>query len=118
MRWAKYLNIPIAKETPPGFPVNTLPIQRVLASISLYHPQSLPGAISLFYQNFWAHYNEPTKPEVMLGIVNTILGNEEDARKVVEKSKSDEVKKKLTADTQKAFSAGAFGLPWFIGGCN
>ena len=114
-RWSKYFKIPISAEAPPGFPVNTLPIQRVLASLSLSHPESLDSAIGLFYQNLWVHYAEPTKPENMLAIVSTIVGSEEEAKKVIERSTSKEVKDKVIANTDQAFKEGAFGLPWFVG---
>lgn len=100
---------------PPGFPNNTLPIQRVLTSISLSHPQSLPSAIALFWQNFWVHWTDPLKPENMLAIVKTIVGSEEEALKVIERAKSEEVKKKLATSTDQAYKDGAFGLPWFVG---
>jgi 2-hydroxychromene-2-carboxylate isomerase len=61
------------------------------------------------------HYAEPTKPENLLAIVRTVVGSEEEAKKVVEASKGEEVKKKLNENTQKSFDAGAFGLPWFVG---
>ncbi|KAF2255428.1 thioredoxin-like protein [Trematosphaeria pertusa] len=114
LRWAKYFNIPVSKDAPPGFPINTISIQRALTAISRSHPQCLPSAISLFYQNFWVHYAEPTKPENLLAIVRTVVGSDEEAKKVVEASKSDEVKKALTGNTDRAFEEGAFGLPWFV----
>ncbi|KAH7132085.1 hypothetical protein B0J11DRAFT_520780 [Dendryphion nanum] len=113
-RWSKYFNIPISAEPPPGFPIKTLQIQRVLESLSLSHPQSLDSAIGLFYQNFWVHFNDPTKPENMLAIVSTIVGSEEEANKVIERSTTKEVKDKLAANTDQAFKDGAFGLPWFV----
>ncbi|KAF2710557.1 thioredoxin-like protein [Pleomassaria siparia CBS 279.74] len=113
-RWSQLLNIPISDNAPPGFPINTISIQRVLASLSLTHPQSLPSAISLFFQNFWVHYTEPTKPENLLALVSTIVGGEEEAKKVLESSKGDEAKKKLAANTELSFKDGAFGLPWFV----
>ncbi|KAH7391945.1 thioredoxin-like protein [Pyrenochaeta sp. MPI-SDFR-AT-0127] len=112
-RWAKTFNIPISLNAPPGFPINTLPIQRTLASLSLSHPQSVESAISLFYENFWVQYHEPTKPENILAILRTIVGSDAEAQKVLERTKSDEVKKILTENTNKAFKDGAFGLPWF-----
>jgi 2-hydroxychromene-2-carboxylate isomerase len=71
----------------------------------------------LFYQNFWVHYAEPTKPENLLAIVSTIVGGEEEAKKVLETSKGDETKKRLSGNTDRAFGEGAFGLPWFVGTC-
>jgi 2-hydroxychromene-2-carboxylate isomerase len=100
---------------PPGFPINTIPLGRVLAALSISHPQKLTSAISFFYQNFWVHYTEPTKPENLLAMLTTILGSEEEAKKLVEASKGDEAKKRLTGNTNQAFGDGAFGLPWFVG---
>lgn len=107
--------MPISQGSPPGFPANTLSIQRVLTAISLSHPHSLASALSLFWQSYWVHFNDPTKPENMLAIVTTVVGSEEEAKKVLEASKSSEVKKKLTEDTELAVKEGAFGLPWFVG---
>ena len=87
----------------------------MLASLSLSHPQSVESAVSLFYENFWVHYNEPVKPENTLAIVRTIVGSEEEAKKVIDSTKSEEVKKKLASNTDQAFKDGAFGLPWFVG---
>ncbi|OSS54401.1 hypothetical protein B5807_01559 [Epicoccum nigrum] len=114
IRWAKYFNIPISKGSPPGFPINTLPIQRALASLSITHPQSVESAISLFYENTWVQWGEPTKPENLLAILRTIVGSEEEAKRVLEKTKTDEVKKVLTSNTDQAFKDGAFGLPYFV----
>lgn len=115
MRWAKYFNVPISKGSPPGFPINTLPIQRALASLSISHPQSVESAISLFYENTWVQWGEPLKPQNMLAILRTILGSDEEAKKVLERTKTDEVKKTLSQNTDQAFKDGAFGLPYFVG---
>ncbi|KAF1998024.1 HCCA isomerase/glutathione S-transferase kappa [Amniculicola lignicola CBS 123094] len=113
-RWSDLLHIPISKTTPPGFPINTIAIQRTLCSIELSHPQSLTSAISLFFQNFWVHYNEPTKPENLLAIVRTVLGDDETAKTIVGRQGSDEIKAQLKGNTDRAFNEGAFGLPWFV----
>lgn len=114
-RWAQYFNIPISKDTPPGFPISTLPMQRALVSLSISHPQSLESAISLFYENTWVHWGEPVKPENLLAILRTVVGSDEEAKKILERTKTDEVKKGLTQNTEKAFKDGAFGLPYFVG---
>ncbi|KAJ4370544.1 hypothetical protein N0V83_005065 [Neocucurbitaria cava] len=113
LRWAKYFNVPVSQNAPPGFPNNTIAIQRTLASLSLSHPQSLESAIALFYENFWVHWNDPLKPENMQAIIRTVVGSDEEARKVIEKTKSEEVKKALVGNTNAAFDGGAFGLPWY-----
>ena len=78
----------------------------------------MESAIALFWENFWVKWNEPTKPENLLAIVRTVVGSEEEAQKVVASTKSDEVKKLLAGNTDKAFKDGAFGLPWFVGKCS
>jgi len=45
------------------------------------------------------------------------VGGEAEAKKVLEASKGEEVKKRLSGNTDKAFGDGAFGLPWFVGEC-
>jgi 2-hydroxychromene-2-carboxylate isomerase len=115
LRWATYFQVPISQTTPPNFPTNTLPIGRALAAISISHPQLLTRAISLFFENYWVNYTEPTQPEKLAQIVKEIVGSEEEAKKVLEASTSDEVKKQLTGNVEKAFAEGAFGLPWFTG---
>lgn len=55
------------------------------------------------------------KPENLQAMVRTIVGSDEEAQKVIERTKSDEVKNVLSENTQKAFKDGAFGLPWFVG---
>tara|TARA_R110002003_G_scaffold13_3_gene848 strand:- start:10168 stop:10503 length:336 start_codon:yes stop_codon:yes gene_type:complete len=55
------------------------------------------------------------KPENLHAIVSTVVGSDEEAKKVIERTKTDEVKKLLSANTNQAFKDGAFGLPWFVG---
>lgn len=43
------------------------------------------------------------------------MGSEEEAKKVLEASRGEVVKKKLSEDTELAVREGAFGLPWFVG---
>jgi 2-hydroxychromene-2-carboxylate isomerase len=55
------------------------------------------------------------KPENLQAIVRTVVGSNDEAKKIIERTKTEEVKKLLTANTEKAFEDGAFGLPWFVG---
>jgi 2-hydroxychromene-2-carboxylate isomerase len=115
LRWCKYFNIPMSTNSPPGFPNNTISVQRTLASLELSHPQSLPQAINLFWESFWVHWNDPMKPENLHAIVRTVVGSDEEAKRVIERTKNEEVKKQLSKNTDEAFKEGAFGLPWFVG---
>ncbi|KAL5391370.1 hypothetical protein DPSP01_001243 [Paraphaeosphaeria sporulosa] len=114
LRWSSLLNIPISQSPPPGFPTNTILIQRVLTAISLSHPTSLPSALALLWQSYWVHWNDPSTEENMLAILRTVVGGDQEARKVLEKSRGEEVKQKLGEDTERAVGEGAFGLPWFV----
>lgn len=51
----------------------------------------------------------------MQAIISTVLGSQEEAGKVLERAKGEEVKKGLMENTDRAFRDGAFGLPWFEG---
>ncbi|KZM23109.1 Glutathione transferase [Ascochyta rabiei] len=113
-RWASYFSIPISRAPPPGFPISTLPVQRALVSLSLSHPQSVASAVALFYENTWVQWGEPTKPENLLAILRTLVGSDEEARRVLERAQTDEVKQALTRNTEQAFGHGAFGLPYFV----
>ena len=115
MRWAEYFNIPISSTAPPGFPINTLPLQRTLAALSLSHPATLEDAMTLFYEHTWVQWAEPLKAANLLALVARVVGTEEAAARVLEATKSDEVKKVLAANTDAAFKDGAFGLPYFVG---
>jgi len=114
LRWSEQLQIPMSKDSPPGFPVNTLPIQRALTSLSLSHPELLERAVALFWEKTWAHWSEPTKPENVVAMIKTVVGSDGEAQKVMDATKRDEVKKRLVENTEKAFQSGAFGLPWFV----
>ncbi|EFQ95196.1 hypothetical protein PTT_06854 [Pyrenophora teres f. teres 0-1] len=113
-RLSKHFNVPMLQEAPPGFPTNTLPVQRALVALSLSHPHKLESAVALFWDNFWVQWNDPNKPENMLAILRSVLGSDEEAKAVIERTKTEEVKKALSANTNKAFEDGAFGLPWFV----
>lgn len=114
LRWSDQLKVPMSKETPPEFPFNTMPIQRALTSLSLTRPELLESAVELFWEHTWAEWKEPTKPENVLAMIKTIVGSEEEARKIVDTMHNDEVKKALMSNTNRAFQDGAFGLPWFV----
>ncbi|KAF2854531.1 2-hydroxychromene-2-carboxylate isomeras-like protein [Plenodomus tracheiphilus IPT5] len=114
LRWSEQLKVPMSRVTPPGFPINTLHIQRALTSLSLARPELLERAVLLFWESTWPQWKEPTEPENILAIIKTVIGSEEDAQRIVDAMQSDEVKKTLISNTDKAFKDGAFGLPWFV----
>jgi 2-hydroxychromene-2-carboxylate isomerase len=60
-------------------------------------------------------WGEPLKPENLQGILRTVVGSDDEAKKVLESTKTDEVKGVLSQNTEQAFKDGAFGLPYFVG---
>jgi 2-hydroxychromene-2-carboxylate isomerase len=71
--------------------------------------------MALFYEHTWVRWTEPTKPANLLALVQKVVGSHEAAERVLEATKSDEVKKVLAKNTDSAFKDGAFGLPYFVG---
>lgn len=60
-------------------------------------------------------WGEPLKQENLQGILRTVVGSDDEAKKVLERTKTDEVKNVLSQNTEQAFKDGAFGLPYFVG---
>lgn len=77
MLWAKYFSVPIADNTPDGFPVRTLGVQRALCAISRKSPAKLPSVIEALYHSFWVDRNSKIgEPEGFIPILETALGKQ------------------------------------------
>jgi len=115
LRWAKAFSIPIAAETPAGFPPSTLACQRALTALTLSpHKLKLTDALDSVYATFWIDRKPIQNPEIVIAALSKVVG-EQDAKELFEKGSNPEVKKRLTEATEEAFQDGAFGLPWFVG---
>ncbi|EPS30669.1 hypothetical protein PDE_05621 [Penicillium oxalicum 114-2] len=113
IRWAKYFSVPICDTPPKGFPISTVAVQRALCVIAQQSPQKLPAAIEALYHSFWVQSNsEIGKPAGFGPILESVLGPEA-TKEVLNAITQPEVKALLPANTDRAFKAGAFGLPWF-----
>ncbi|KAI9818110.1 MAG: hypothetical protein M1827_000735 [Pycnora praestabilis] len=113
LRWARLFNIPIAETPPEGFPPLTLGVQRALCALTLTNPERLIETTAALYKELWVERKVIHKPDALLSILQRVLG-EAEGKATMEKSTSDEAKKLLTANTEKALQQGCFGLPWFI----
>ncbi|GKZ31932.1 hypothetical protein AbraIFM66950_000912 [Aspergillus brasiliensis] len=112
-RWARYFNVPIAQTTPEGFPPRTLSTQRALCAISLKHPDKLAPALEALYRLFWVEGNPNiAQPECFGPVLEGVLGKDV-AQSVLADMNHPDVKAALTANTDRAFKSGAFGIPWF-----
>lgn len=115
LRWAKAFSIPIAAETPDGFPPSTLACQRALTALTISpHKTKLTSALDAVYATFWIDRKPIQNPEIFITALAKVVG-ERDAKELFEKGSSPEVKKRLAEATEEAFRDGAFGLPWFVG---
>ncbi|KAI1921152.1 hypothetical protein LOZ65_003820 [Ophidiomyces ophidiicola] len=112
IRWSRYFNIPITPETPKGFPIMTLAVQRALCAVVSEVPNKLAPCLDALYHSLWVESNsEVGKPEGFVPVLSRVLGNET-AEKMALKSTTEEVKNMLLANTERAVASGAFGLPW------
>lgn len=100
---------------PPGFPINTLPLQRALVAVALARPERLEDAIERLWRDVWVEWREPLREENLRKALVEVLGSEGDAEQVLQAAAGERVKRVLSENTAAAFGEGAFGLPWFVG---
>ncbi|KAK4119974.1 HCCA isomerase/glutathione S-transferase kappa [Parathielavia appendiculata] len=116
LRWARHFSVPITTGLPPDFPAPSLPIMRALCVIAASDdgPQQprLTKALDTLYSQHWEHAVATHKPEVLKETLVGLFGKEE-AEKILTESTTAQGKQALMANTDRAFEAGAFGIPWF-----
>lgn len=76
-RWAKYFSVPIADNTPEGFPPRTLAVQRALCVVSQKAPAKLPSVIEALYHSFWVQSNSKIgEPAGFTPVLESVLGKQ------------------------------------------
>ncbi|KAL8672972.1 MAG: hypothetical protein Q9168_002605 [Polycauliona sp. 1 TL-2023] len=113
LRWARLFDVPMKETTPPGFPANTLPVQRVLTAVDMLSPQKLVETFDTIYQASFVEHQPVHEPACLSALLENVLGNDQ-AQEILKQSTSSEVKGKLMARTEEIISKGSFGLPWYI----
>ena len=88
-------------DTPKPFPQPTINTQRALCAIEMTHPDKLSDCFGALYHAFWVEGQTIGKPDVITPVLTKVLG-EAEAKKVMENVSSDEVKKRLSANSDKA----------------
>ena len=112
-RWATQFRIPMIGEPPKGFPPLTLNTQRALCALELTSPEKIPTALDALYQSFWRDGNTLIgKPEGFGPVLEKALGKDV-AKDMLERMGGKEAKGRLSENTDKAMSLGAFGIPWY-----
>ncbi|OJK03848.1 hypothetical protein ASPACDRAFT_75363 [Aspergillus aculeatus ATCC 16872] len=112
-RWATYFSVPIIPTPPPDFPPRTLHTQRALAAVAQLAPTQFEAVQEAFYRTFWVEGDgRIAEPGCFVPVLERVLGGEV-AGRVTEAMQTPAIKAQLTANTDRAFQAGAFGVPWF-----
>ncbi|KAH7336385.1 thioredoxin-like protein [Rhexocercosporidium sp. MPI-PUGE-AT-0058] len=117
LRWAHLFNIPMAEETPPGFPQMTLTIMRALCALTVLHPgkegqEVLTKALDALFEASWVQHRKTNEKEVLEDVLVGVLGKEEAGKVLAMAGK--EGKETLNKNTDQAFQDGGFGLPYFV----
>ncbi|KAI1076481.1 thioredoxin-like protein [Whalleya microplaca] len=108
VRWARAFGIPMRAASPPDFPPNTLRTMRAVAAIE--SREALVAALEALFRAFWVEHAAVAEPEVFAPILAEALGVEAAAKVLADASSTG--KSVLKDNTDRAFAAGAFGLPW------
>ncbi|CZT18027.1 related to 2-hydroxychromene-2-carboxylate isomerase [Ramularia collo-cygni] len=113
-RWAKTFKIPMTENTPTPFPQPTVATQRTLCHIQEAHPEKLAASLDALFKAFWVDGKGPiAKPDVIAEALEPVFGKE-GLQEIMKGATSDAAKAKLKGNTEEAFKAGGFGLPWFV----
>lgn len=84
LRWARLYDIPTQKEMPPGFPKNTIPVQRALTAIILSQPAKLEETFRVLYHASFAEHLDVVDKDVLHELLSKVLG-EDGARDIMTK---------------------------------
>ncbi|KAI0876331.1 HCCA isomerase/glutathione S-transferase kappa [Hypoxylon argillaceum] len=109
--WARAFDIPMAAENPPNFPPNTLQVMRAVCGVA-DDQEKLCALLERFYHEFWVNHVQIAQPDAFIPIFKDVLGAEVGERVLAEAATKG--KATLTKNTDRAFSTGAFGLPWLV----
>mmetsp|Transcript_19680 Transcript_19680/g.27141 ORF Transcript_19680/g.27141 Transcript_19680/m.27141 type:complete len:221 (+) Transcript_19680:69-731(+) len=101
----------VSIQMPATFPVNTLPAQRLLTACDAWDDSFVPNLSFGLWRELYERDADMTSPEVFMKVCNEAGISTEDAKKLIEATKTPEVKNKLTERTKEAVERGAFGAP-------
>ncbi|MCJ1431709.1 hypothetical protein MMC27_001064 [Xylographa pallens] len=113
LRWARLFGVPMTEQVPPGWPQSSVAILRALAALSLLAPEKVGDVLAALCHASFACQQRVSTAEQFLPIFSEVLGKEM-ADAVAAQCTSEEAKKLLMVNTEKAIETGAFGLPWFV----
>lgn len=92
----------------PHFPINTLSLMRGAVAVQQHQPERLESFMTALFSAFWVNGRNLGDPAVLAQVL-TDAGF--DAAQLAEWSTRQEIKDRLTANTEEAVSRGVFGAP-------
>jgi 2-hydroxychromene-2-carboxylate isomerase len=95
----------------PFFPVNTLAIMR--GAVAARHEGCFERYVEVVFHNMWCEPKKMDEPEVIRAVLEE---NGFDARRLLERAQSPEVKQELVRNTEASVARGTFGSPTFFVG--
>ena len=95
----------------PFFPVNTLTIMR--GAVAARHERCFESYVDVVFRNMWSEPKKMDEAEVIRAVLDE---NGLDARRLLERAQSPEVKQELVRNTEASVARGTFGSPTFFVG--
>jgi len=109
-RWAKYWGISV--QSNPHFPINTLPLMRIITAVQLYMPERLLEITSSIFNAMFGQPRNLNDQAQLIQLCNEIGL---DVEKVQAWLSDEKVKGQLKDVTEEAVNRGVFGAPtWFV----
>jgi 2-hydroxychromene-2-carboxylate isomerase len=96
----------------PHFPINTLQLMR--GAVAAAADGGLPDYVEAVFQHMWERSKKMDDPDVFRA---ALFESGLEADRLIARTRDQDVKDALLANTQRAFERGAFGIPtFFVGG--
>ncbi|XP_039619649.1 tyrosine-protein kinase STYK1-like isoform X2 [Polypterus senegalus] len=112
-----YFNIPLAQPQNPAevmFVKGTLQAMRFVTAANILQPELTEVLSRELWMRIWSRDEDITEPASFQAVATAIGLSKDQAIKLIEFSKSQEVKDSLKSTTQEALDNGAFGFPFII----
>ena len=84
LRWARLFDVPMQEGMPPGFPKNTLPVERVLSAVMLLHPEKMQETFAVLYHASFAEHRDVVEKDTLLSLLARVHG-EDRAKEIMTK---------------------------------
>ena len=101
----------VSFDTPPGFPINTLPLMRGACGVQMRQPEQFSKYCDAIYHAMFAAPRDMRDLAVVAGVLTEAGFDPASFEAMIA---DPEVKQRLIANTEEAVARGAFGAPTFF----